>query len=63
MYKIGYAVIKISIHAPRVRCDDYLKHHGEDGYPISIHAPRVRCDSNQQMRLDQLEIFQSTHLV
>ena len=34
----------ISIHAPRVGCDEHAGQRNQ-GQPISIHAPRVGCDS------------------
>ena len=36
----------ISIHAPRVRCDDIFSISSSVSVIISIHAPRVRCDIN-----------------
>ena len=36
---------KISIHAPRVRCDKIRMIQVVQSLKISIHAPRVRCDS------------------
>ena len=35
--------MRISTHAPRVRCDDYA-YIARDLENISTHAPRVRCD-------------------
>ena len=35
---------RISIHAPRVRCDNLFPHILSSFLVISIHAPRVRCD-------------------
>ena len=34
----------ISIHAPRVRCDEFTIATAPQRFAISIHAPRVRCD-------------------
>ena len=36
----------ISIHAPRVRCDNEVDFYSIDT-DISIHAPRVRCDASR----------------
>ena len=37
-------VFRISIHAPRVRCDNKVLIVAPKKVAISIHAPRVRCD-------------------
>ena len=36
----------ISIHAPRVRCDEFGHFSESFVFQISIHAPRVRCDAS-----------------
>ena len=41
------AGIKISIHAPRVGCDQVCERRGGHNVSISIHAPRVGCDKNK----------------
>ena len=54
---------KISIHAPRVRCDLFLRFSAAAARCISIHAPRVRCDDPMMAALHRAAVFQSTHLV
>ena len=54
--------IKISIHAPRMRCDSLQKCEATH-YKISIHAPRMRCDDMIAWTWNSSEKFQSTHLV
>ena len=53
----------ISIHAPRVRCDDAQKSYRAIYDTISIHAPRVRCDTISTIDFFTGLRFQSTHLV
>ena len=54
---------KISIHAPRVRCDVFMPDTGKNAVGISIHAPRVRCDRKINYNNSGDKKFQSTHLV
>ena len=53
----------ISIHAPRVRCDQEAMMNAVKLLVISIHAPRVRCDVAAVLHLGADKQFQSTHLV
>ena len=38
----------ISIHAPRMRCDEQIQQ-AKAKLAISIHAPRMRCDTKKQL--------------
>ena len=58
-----YVRLVISIHAPRVGCDDAGFPHLPSGI-ISIHAPRVGCDlARTRLSAVNWSIFQSTHPV
>ena len=48
---------KISIHAPRVRCDYWNKDDDPYDLRISIHAPRVRCDLYTKSKVRLLQNF------
>ena len=55
-------IVQISIHAPRVGCDDVILA-AVQLHAISIHAPRVGCDRNKAKLRGQPHAFQSTHPV
>ena len=59
----GGGVSGISIHAPRVGCDDLGKDLVDGKDTISIHAPRVGCDRLPVCRSLVDLSFQSTHPV
>ena len=54
---------RISIHAPRVGCDQDPSSVCHSGSMISIHAPRVGCDAVSARGDDKQQQFQSTHPV
>ena len=54
--------VSVSIHAPRVGCDDVLRYTAYD-QAVSIHAPRVGCDRNVDVQTKSSERFQFTHPV
>ena len=42
---VQLTLVQVSIHAPRVGCDETLRHFGRHRmHLVSIHAPRVGCD-------------------
>ena len=53
----------ISIHAPRVGCDEHVRTAVPAAQGISIHAPRVGCDSMFARPYRPRKEFQSTHPV
>ena len=57
-----YFWTRISIHAPRVGCDDIDITFVVAVQQISIHAPRVGCDSHiSDLIIISRKLFQSTH--
>ena len=54
---------QISIHAPRVGCDDWNVIRIKPYQDISIHAPRVGCDQKKYADAVGQVKFQSTHPV
>ena len=53
----------VSIHAPRVGCDQDISLAHVKQYIVSIHAPRVGCDLLYQGEHTKIGKFQSTHPV